>query len=291
MSTLSLDDSRDPRSHRYYAPRDRRVAAREATLQPVLERLRGGTRDYSADERLSSDADPVSLSETAFVLVPERRFPFAALAAFAGGATAVAALAFAYLAFDANGAPVAAAAPSAPPAAQAPAAAAKIDARLTPNQPVTGVHAAQAVQAQVASAVATNATPVDVSKGDRLDASANSGAGVSYNPLQSPLSLWSMTPTQLAIEGTDPALAARDAPPLAAEPAAAPPQQTAPERDATPVRHHARHVRHVRHLRHHKPATTGAAASAAGARNAAAAKAGAEAQPAATRKFLGIFGG
>ena len=127
MSALSVNDPEGPRSHRYYAPRQPRVVAREATLQPVLERLRGGARDYSADERLGDDADPLSSTQPEYVIVPERRFPFAALAAFAGGVTAVAALALGYVVFGTNaGSPVANAASVALASAQAPVAPAKI---------------------------------------------------------------------------------------------------------------------------------------------------------------------
>ena len=68
MSALSVNDPEGPRSHRYYAPRQPRVVAREATLQPVLERLRGGARDYSADERLGDDADPLCGHQCAAVV-------------------------------------------------------------------------------------------------------------------------------------------------------------------------------------------------------------------------------
>lgn len=270
-------------------------------MQPVLERLRNGARGYSADERLDGNADPIAFPEVEFVVVPERRFPFAALAAFAGGASAIAALAFAYVVFGTSGGggPVAAAQPSAPPAAaaQVSAAPAKITARLAPNQPVSSRLAAQPAQTQVASADATAAVPVDTSKSDRLDASANPSIGAAYDPLQSPLSLWSLSPTQAAIEGTDPALAAPTAPPAAAPAAAAAPplpQQATHEHHATPTRHHVRshrRIRRVHHARHYKPATTGEAASAGGAQNAAAANGGDAAQPTATKKFLGLFGG
>jgi len=292
MSTLSVDDSGDPRSHRYYAPRQRRVVAREATLQPVLERLRNGARGYSADERLAVGAEAVGLPQTEFVIVPPRRFPLMALAAFAGGATAVAALAVAYAALATNGgSPVAAVAPSAPSVATAPA---KIDARLAPNQPVSRAHAAQP---QVAAADGTGAVPADTAKGDRLDAPASPSAG--YDPLQSPLSLWSLSPTQAAIEGTDPALAAPGATPATAPPAgpavaAAPPQHAAPEHHAAPVRHHVRihhPVRHAHHWRHHRPATTGSAASAGAGQTAGGAASGNAATPPPAKKFLGLFGG
>lgn len=291
MSALSLDDSRDPRSPRYYAPRGRRVAAREATLQPVLERLRGSARAYSEDERLNAETDPMALPEPEFVLVPDRRIPFAALAAFAGGATAVAAVAVAYIAFGAHGGSAnASRAPSPPQAVQAPAAPPKIDARVAPNQPVSQVRT-EAVPVQTASA--GSAAAFDTAKGDRLDASATS-RGASYNPLQSPLNLWSMVPTQAAIEGADPALGAPAAPPPAPQAAAAPPQQAAPEQQpAKPAEHHVvrarHHVRHVRHVRHRGATTTGAATSANAGQTAAAAN-GAAAQPPATKKFLGLFG-
>ena len=292
MSALSLDDSRDPRSPRYYAPRGRRVAAREATLQPVLERLRGSARAYSEEERLNADTDPVALPEPEFVLVPDRRIPFAALAAFAGGVTAVAAVAVAYIAFGAHGdTAIASRAPSPPQAVQAPTAPPKIDARVTPNQPVSQART-ETVPVQAASG-APSATAFDTAKGDRLDASATS-RGASYNPLQSPLNLWSMVPTQSAIEGADPALGAPAAPPPAPQAAAAPPQQAAPEQEhAKPAEHHVvrarHHVRHVRHVRHRSATTTAAAASANAGQTAAAAN-GAAAQPPATKKFLGLFG-
>ena len=294
MSALSVNDPSDPRSHRYYAPRQRRVVAREASLQPVLERLRGSTRAYSADERLAGDADPAALPEPEFVLVPQRRFPLAALAAFAGGGAAVAALALAYIAFGANGgAPVAAAQP-APPAAAAPA---KIAARLTPNQPVSQALAPQPVQAQVATADATAAVPVDASKSDRLDALATPSGGATYDPLKSPLGVWGGSPTQAAIEGTNPGLAAAGAPaaPATPEAVAAPPTpQATPEQHsehhARPVERHVRARHHVRHVRHHKPATTGQAASGASGQTAATGSNDA-AQPTGTKKFLGLFGG
>lgn len=290
MSALSVNDPGDPRSHRYYAPRQRRVVAREATLQPVLERLRGSTRAYSADERLTDDADPTAFPPTEFVVVPPRRFPLAAIAAFAGGATAVAALALAYVVFDANGStPVAAAQPPAPPAASAPA---KIDARLTPNQPVARV----AQPAQVAIADDAGALPTNTTKGDRLDAAAAPSVGVPYDPLRSPVSLWSLPSTQAAIEGTNPALApAAPAPPPAPETAAAPPQHQAAqeqnaEHHAKPVRRRVRARHQARHVRHHKPATTGQAASGGNGQTAATGN-GRAAQPTATKKFLGLFGG
>jgi hypothetical protein len=298
MSALSVNDPGDPRSHRYYAPRQRRVVAREATLQPILERLRGGTRDYSADERLGGEADPVSMPETELIVVPGRRFSFAVVAAFAGGAAAMAAVAVAYIAFETNGfLPVAPAAASAaaPPVAQAPAAPAKIAARLTPNQPVSRARPAQS--AQVATADAMAAVPVDTSKGDRLDASATPNVAASFDPLRSPLNLWGGSPTQAAIEGTDPALAAAGAPAAPAAPettAAPPPHQVAQEQNAEhhakAVRHHVRARHQARHVRHHKPTTTGQAASGGNGQTAATANGGA-AQPTATKKFLGLFGG
>lgn len=293
MSALSLDDARDPRNLRYYAPRGRRVAAREATLQPVLERLRGSARAYSAEERLSDDADPITLPEPEFVLVPDRRIPFAALAGFAGALIAVGAVAVAYIAGGVQGASaVAARAPSPPQAAQVSAAPAKIDARMVPNQPVSQAHA-ETVPVQVQTANPGAPASVDPSKGDRLDASANPRAATPYNPLQSPLSLWSMVPTQAAIEGADPALGAPAAQPPAPQAAAATPRPAAPEQHARPAEHHVvrarHHVRHVRHVRHRVAATTGTAASANAGQTAAAAN-GAAAQPPATKKFLGLFG-
>jgi hypothetical protein len=299
MSALSVNDPEDPRSPRYYAPRQRRVVAREATLQPVLERLRGGTRDYSADERLGGDADPLSSEQPEFVVVPERRCPVATLAAFAGGVTAVAALALGYVVFGANpGSPVADAAPTPPPSAQAPAAPAKIVARVAPNAPVSPMRAPQPMQARVATADATATLPVDPSKGDRLDAPASSPAGTAYDPLQSPIGLWSLSPTQAAIEGANPALAAPVPPSTNAATAAAPPHPVAPEHHEThhaaPVRHHVRHhVRQARHHRHRRAATTGEAVSVgAGQNTAGAANAtGGAAQPSAAKKFMGLFGG
>ena len=298
MSALSLNDPEDPRSPRYYAPRQRRGVAREATLQPVVERLRGGARDYSADERLGGDADPLSSARPEFVFVPERRFPLATLAAFAGGVTAVAALALGYVVFGANaGSPVADAAPAALPSAQAPAVPAKIVARVAPNTPVSQVHAPEPMQARVATADATAAVPVDASKGDRLDADVNPPTGAAYDPLQSPLGLWSLSPTQAAIEGANPALAA-PATPSATGAAAVPPHLAPPvhhaEHHAAPLRHHVRHhVRQAHHHGHRKAATTGAAVSAGAGQNAAGAATGTggAAQPAATKKFLGLFGG
>jgi len=301
MSALSVNDPEGPRSHRYYAPRQPRVVAREATLQPVLERLRGGARDYSADERLGDDADPLSSTQPEYVIVPERRFPFAALAVFAGGVTAVAALALGYVVFGTNaGSPVANAASVALASAQAPVAPAKIVARIAPNTPVGHT---QSVQAQIATAGATAPMAADVSKGDRLDATAKPTVGGAYDPLQSPLGLWSLSPTQAAIEGTAPALAARGAPSAAAPAdAAAPPQpavpphQVAQERHAghhvASVRHHIRH--HVRQVHHrgHRRAATGTASTGHG-QNGTSAAAGASgtAQPTAAKKLLGLFGG
>jgi hypothetical protein len=294
MSALSVNDPEDPRSHRYYAPRQPRIFAREATLQPMLERLRGGARDYSADERLGNDADPLSSTQPEFVIIPERRFPLAALAAFAGGVTAVAALALGYVVLGTNvGSPAGAAAPVAPPSAQAPA---KIVARVAPNDPVSHTRPVQPVQAQIATAGATAPEPADSSKGDRLDAAAHPTVGGAYNPLQSPLGLWSLSPTQAAIEGSDPTLAAPGAPSAtaaaaaAAPPPAAPPHQVAHEHHAehhvASVRHHIRHrVRQVHH-HHHRKATTGAASTVAGQTGA-----NGTAQPTAAKKLLGLFGG
>jgi hypothetical protein len=287
-----MNDPGDPRSHRYYAPRQRRVVAREATLQPVLERLRGSTRDYSADERLDNEA-VASLQQPEFVIVPQRRLPVATLAAFAGGATAVAALALAYVVFGTNGGSSVAAA--APPAVQAPPTPAKIDARVAPNAPVSHVPPVQPAQTEVAAADTTAALPANTSKADRLDASSNPSAGATYDPLQSPLSLWSLSPTQAAIEGIAPALAAAGTPPSAqAADAVPPPQQPTSgqhaEHHAAPVHHHVSHrhvVRHAHHWRHHKTATTGAAGATGGAQNAP----DGNAQPTATKKFLGLFGG
>jgi hypothetical protein len=276
------------------------VVAREATLQPVLERLRGSTRDYSEDERLDGGTTaPAQPPES--VILPQRRLPFAAIAAFAGGATAVSALALAYVVFGVNGAsPVAATTPSASPPVQAPAAPAKIEARVTPNVPVSHVQPVKPAPTQIATTDAATALPVSTSKGDRLDASTNPSVGASYDPLQSPLSLWGLSPTQAAIEGTNPALAAPGAPPAAAAADTAPPppqQPAAPEHHveqhhAAPVRHHVSHhhiARRGHHVRHRKPATTGAAAS-TGAQSTPAATDAAQ-QPAATKKFLGLFGG
>jgi hypothetical protein len=293
MSALNVNDPEDPRSHRYYAPRQR-VFAREATLQPVLERLRGGTRDYSADERLDGDADPVALPETEFIVVPRPRFPLAVVTAFAGGAAATAAVVVAYIAFGTNGIlPVTPTAVSVPPVAQAPA---KIAARLTPNQPVSQPRPAQ--PAQVATSNATASVPLDTLKGDRLDASATPATGLSFDPLRSPVSLWGGSPTQAAIEGTAPALAAAGAPTAAAAEIAAapPPHQAAPEQKpehhaehhATPARHRVRIHHHVRHVRHHKPATSGQAASDASGQTATSSGA---AKPTAPKKLLGLFGG
>lgn len=294
MSALSVNDPEDPRSHRYYAPRQRRVGAREATLQPVLERLRSGARDYSADERLGGGTDPLSSEQPEFVVMPERRFPFATLAAFAGGVTAVAALALGYVVFGANpGSSIADAAAAPPPSAQA--APAKIVARVAPNAPVSQMRAPQPMQARVATADATAAVPVGASRGDRLDAPASSPAGAAYDPLQSPLGLWSLSPTQAAIEGANPALAAPMPPSANAAATAAPPHPAAPEHHAkhhaAPVRHHVlHHVHQARHHRHRRAATTGEAVSGqdtAGAANGA----GGAAQPTAAKKFMGLFGG
>jgi hypothetical protein len=284
MSALSVDDTGDPQSHHYYAPRHRRVVAREATLQPVLERLRNGARSYSADERLDASVDLAALPEADIVVLPSRRLPIAAVAAFAGGATAVAAIAVAYLAFGANGAPIAQ--PQTPPVA----APAKIEARLARNQPVSQSPAAQPLQRAPAGGTGPS---TDTTKSDRLDASADPAAGATYNPLQSPLSVWELSPTQAAIEGIAPALAATATPPSAqAADAAPPPQQPTTEQQAEHHRHvshdsHVGHARHVRHVRHRRPATTGAAAGAASAAPAA----NDAATPPAAKKFLGLFGG
>lgn len=312
MSALSKNDPGDPRSHRYYAPRQRRVVAPEATLQPVLERLRGSTREYSEDERLGGGTDRVAVPEPEVVLVPDQRFPFAALAAFAGSATAVAAVAIAYIVFGTNGAsPVAAAAPSMLSAAQAAAASvavaapsvptaqqapAKIDARVAPDQPFGQAHAAPV---QVATAAAAGAVPVDTAKGDRLDASANPAPGAAYDPLQSPLSLWSLSPTQAAIEGADPALAAPGATPPAESVAAAaapppPAVEHRAEHHAVPARHqvhHRHYVRHAHHRRHRKTAATGEAGSAPSGQNGDGTNGAASEQTDSPKKFLGLFGG